>query len=91
MNTFALDKNYSQLNFDEISVDDLEIISGGTGLANVNDGLSTGYYTTTRGYTFTTNAPGNTYTNTTVNTQTYTYTYINSSGTSVTGGGSVFA
>ena len=42
MNTFALDKNYSRLNFDEISVDELEIISGGTGLANVNDGLYAG-------------------------------------------------
>ena len=37
MNTFALDKNYSQFNFEEISVDELEIISGGSGLANVND------------------------------------------------------
>lgn len=37
MNTFALDKNYSQFNFEEVSIDDLEIISGGTGVANVND------------------------------------------------------
>ncbi len=34
MNTFALDKNYSQLNFEEISIDDLEIISGGTGASD---------------------------------------------------------
>jgi hypothetical protein len=31
MNTFALDKNYNQFNFAEISVAELEIISGGSG------------------------------------------------------------
>jgi hypothetical protein len=31
MNTFNLDKNYQQFNFEEISVDELEIISGGSG------------------------------------------------------------
>ncbi|MBE8716319.1 hypothetical protein [Cellvibrio polysaccharolyticus] len=31
MNTFGLDKNYTQFNFEEISVDELQIISGGSG------------------------------------------------------------
>lgn len=31
MSTFALDKNYQQFNFEEISVDELQIISGGSG------------------------------------------------------------
>ncbi len=31
MSTFGLDKNYQQFNFEEISVDELEIISGGSG------------------------------------------------------------
>jgi len=33
MNTFALDKNYNAFNFAEISVADLEVISGGSGSA----------------------------------------------------------
>jgi hypothetical protein len=31
MNTFALDKNYNAFNFAEISLADLEVISGGSG------------------------------------------------------------
>jgi hypothetical protein len=31
MNTFALDKNYDQINFEKISVAELEVISGGSG------------------------------------------------------------
>lgn len=31
MNTFGLDRNYSQLNFEEISVEELTIVSGGSG------------------------------------------------------------
>ncbi len=31
MNTFGLDKNHSQLNFEEITVEDLVIVSGGSG------------------------------------------------------------
>ncbi len=31
MSTFALDKNYQQFNFEEISVEELQIISGGSG------------------------------------------------------------
>lgn len=31
MNNFGLDKNYSQLNFEEITVEDLVIVSGGSG------------------------------------------------------------
>lgn len=31
MSTFGLDKNYQQFNFEEISVDELQIISGGSG------------------------------------------------------------
>lgn len=31
MNNFGLDKNYSQFNFEEITVDDLVIVSGGSG------------------------------------------------------------
>lgn len=31
MNTFALDKNYKKVNFEEITVDELEVISGGSG------------------------------------------------------------
>jgi hypothetical protein len=31
MNTFALDKNYDQFNFEQISVAELEVISGGSG------------------------------------------------------------
>lgn len=31
MNTFGLDKNHSQLNFEKISVDDLVVVSGGSG------------------------------------------------------------
>lgn len=31
MNTFALDKKYQKFDFDEISVEDLQVISGGTG------------------------------------------------------------
>lgn len=34
MSTFALDKNYSQFNFEEISVAELGIISGGSGGTN---------------------------------------------------------
>lgn len=34
MNTFALDKNYQQFNFEEISVDELQVISGGSGSAD---------------------------------------------------------
>ena len=33
MNAFALDKNYNTFNFEEISVADLEVISGGSGSA----------------------------------------------------------
>lgn len=91
MNTFALDKNYSQLNFEEISVDDLEIISGGTGVANVNDGLSTSYYSTGRPWQFTisyANESITTYNR--ANLQWYSYTYITSSGASATGTGSTY-
>ena len=31
MNTFALDKNYQPFNFEEISVEELQFISGGSG------------------------------------------------------------
>lgn len=31
MNTFILDKNYEQFDFEEISVEELDIISGGSG------------------------------------------------------------
>jgi bacteriocin-like protein len=31
MNTFGLDKNYEQFNFEEISVEELQVISGGSG------------------------------------------------------------
>ena len=31
MNTFSLDKNYQRFDFDEVSVSDLESVSGGTG------------------------------------------------------------
>ncbi|QEI11002.1 hypothetical protein [Cellvibrio japonicus] len=31
MNTFGLDRNYEQFNFEEVSVEDLQIISGGSG------------------------------------------------------------
>lgn len=31
MNNFGLDKNYEQFNFEEITVEELEIISGGSG------------------------------------------------------------
>ena len=31
MNNFALDRNYDQINFEEISVAELEVISGGSG------------------------------------------------------------
>ncbi len=90
MNTFALDKNYSQLNFEEISVDDLEIISGGTGSANVNDGLSAGYYSTNLNpYHF--RDPINSTVTVFSNPQRYSYTYTSSSGTSVSGSGSVYA
>jgi len=34
MSTFALDKNYQQFNFEEITVDDLMLISGGSGADN---------------------------------------------------------
>lgn len=85
MNAFALDKNYSQYNFEEISVDDLEIISGGTGVANVNDGMSSNYYSTTYGWTFTIQGQ---YSQTSYNTQYYSYSYVNSSGQTVTGSGS---
>lgn len=44
MNTFSLDKNYSQINFEEISVDDLEIISGG-GCGGESDHLPIGAFT----------------------------------------------
>lgn len=90
MNTFALDKNYSQLNFEEISIDELEIISGGTGLANVNDGISTNYYSTNRGWSFTVSYPGGSTTTANPNTQWYSYTYINGSGQVTTGTGSTY-
>ncbi len=35
MSTFALDKNYSQFNLSEISVDDLMVISGGSGSSGI--------------------------------------------------------
>lgn len=31
MNTFTLDKNCQRINFEEVSVDELDIISGGSG------------------------------------------------------------
>lgn len=31
MKSFGLDKNYEQINFDEVTVEELQIISGGTG------------------------------------------------------------
>ena len=31
MNTFGLDKNYRQIDFEEVTVEDLEFISGGSG------------------------------------------------------------
>lgn len=31
MNNFGLDKSYEQFDFEEITVEDLEVISGGTG------------------------------------------------------------
>lgn len=80
MNTFGLDKNYNQLNFEEISVDKLEIISGGTGVANVNDGLATTWYsgrpTTGNGYT-----EGSSSRTSSTYTQYYSYSYPSSSGT----------
>ena len=85
MNTFALDKNYNQFNFEEISVDDLEIISGGTGVANVNDGLASNYYSSTYGWTLTIEGQ---HTQTSYNTQYYSYSYTTSSGQYVTGTGS---
>lgn len=33
MNTFGIQNSYQQFNFQEISVDDLEIISGGSGVS----------------------------------------------------------
>ncbi len=39
MNTFNLDKNYQQFNFEEISVDQLQIISGGSG-GDLGDSIS---------------------------------------------------
>lgn len=36
MNNFALDKNYSQFDFEEITVDDLITISGGSGGSGVS-------------------------------------------------------
>jgi len=31
MNTFGLDKNYEQINFEEVTVEELQVISGGSG------------------------------------------------------------
>ena len=37
MSTFALDRNYQQFNFEEISVEELQVISGGSGSAFGSD------------------------------------------------------
>ena len=44
MNTFALDKNYDQIDFEEISVVELEVISGGSGsgISQCLMGIATG-------------------------------------------------
>jgi len=44
MKTFALDKNYDQVNFEQISVAELEVISGGSGssISQCLQGIATG-------------------------------------------------
>lgn len=43
MNAFGLDKKYEEFNFEEVSVDELEIISGGSGSEGmVNASLASG-------------------------------------------------
>jgi hypothetical protein len=44
MNNFALDKNYNQIKFEEISVAELEVISGGSGggISQCFMGIATG-------------------------------------------------
>jgi len=42
MSTFALDKNYQQFNFEEVSVDDLMVISGGSGALQCTLGIVAG-------------------------------------------------
>ena len=84
MNTFALDKNYQQFNFEEISIDELEIISGGTGVANANAGLQTSYYSNTSYNTYSWLNEVTAY----AQVDWYKYTYINSSGASISGTGS---
>lgn len=47
MSTFALDNSYNQFNFEEITVDDLTLIAGGSGSINWQcvTGVAGGYYT----------------------------------------------
>jgi len=42
MKTFALDKNYDQINFEVVSVAELEVISGGSGGAGASWPTGTG-------------------------------------------------
>ena len=47
MSTFALDKNYDQFNFEEISIAELGVISGGSGGSYIPGGIAGGGCTPT--------------------------------------------
>lgn len=51
MKTFGLDQKYKKVDFEEVSVEDLELISGGSGAAgSIAMGLAGGWAATVAGF-----------------------------------------